>query len=59
VSYRDLELKYAGQLVRYLSWQLERHDQKCQVCYLLDECEKRKALRWYQSQTQRKQRELP
>jgi hypothetical protein len=56
MNWRDLETNYARSLVRYLAIQIERHDQRCGICYLVDECEKRKAMRWYRTQTKRKEK---
>lgn len=37
-------------IVQTLVQQLEEHDQRCQICYLIEECEHRKALRWWRRQ---------
>jgi hypothetical protein len=42
--------KYAHLLVQTLTEALEVHDQRCQICYLIEECEHRKALRWWRGQ---------
>ena len=44
---------YAQSLVRAVTAQLVRHDERCEICRLVHECEHRQALRWYRGQLRR------
>ncbi len=44
---------HARHLVRVVSAQLARHDERCEICRLVHECEHRQALRWYRGQLRR------
>ena len=44
---------YAQSLVRAVTAQLVRHNEQCEICRLVQECEHRQALRWYRGQLRR------